>query len=80
MILCGRPRARGMISDVGSAPTVGRGPCMAAGFSAWKVNQQYAVNDRTALNGKHYLCLVAHKSNSANNPKGAVKFWKRYET
>ncbi|MFJ6698004.1 carbohydrate-binding protein [Streptomyces sp. NPDC091272] len=53
---------------------------MAAGFSAWKVNQQYAVNDRTALNGKHYLCLVAHKSNSANNPKGATKIWKRYET
>ncbi|MFI5808200.1 hypothetical protein [Streptomyces sp. NPDC051561] len=39
-----------------------------------------AVIDRTTLHGKHYLCLVPHKSNSANSPKGAVKFWQRYTT
>ncbi|MFJ3707344.1 MULTISPECIES: carbohydrate-binding protein [unclassified Streptomyces] len=50
---------------------------MAAGFSAWKVNRQYAVNDRAAYLGKQYRCLVAHTSNSASNPKTAVKMWRK---
>ncbi|WP_443041639.1 carbohydrate-binding protein [Streptomyces sp. B21-083] len=51
---------------------------MAAGFSEWKVNRQYSVNDRAAYLGKQYRCLVTHKSNSACNPKAAVTMWQKY--
>ncbi|MGW0548022.1 carbohydrate-binding protein [Streptomyces altiplanensis] len=51
---------------------------MAAGFSEWKVNRQYAANDRVAHLGKQYRCLVAHRSNSASNPKTAVTMWQKY--
>ncbi|WP_411103050.1 carbohydrate-binding protein [Streptomyces sp. cmx-4-9] len=51
---------------------------MAAGFSDWKVNRQYAENDRVSYQGKQYRCLQANKSNSASNPKTAVKLWRSY--
>ncbi|WP_330301346.1 carbohydrate-binding protein [Streptomyces sp. NBC_00503] len=51
---------------------------MAAGFSEWKVNREYSANDRVSYQGKQYRCLVAHKSNSASNPKTTVKVWQRY--
>ncbi|MET9508994.1 carbohydrate-binding protein [Streptomyces flavidovirens] len=50
---------------------------MAAGFSEWKVNRQYAANDRVAYLGKQYRCLVTHTSNSASNPKTTVKMWRK---
>ncbi|GGX12204.1 carbohydrate-binding protein [Streptomyces chryseus] len=50
---------------------------MAAGFSEWKVNRRYSVNDRVAHLGKQYRCLVSHTSNSASNPKTTVKTWQR---
>ncbi|MET9943573.1 carbohydrate-binding protein [Streptomyces sp. NPDC006341] len=51
---------------------------MAAGFSEWKVNRQYSENERVVHLGKQYRCLVAHKSNSASNPKTTVKTWQAY--
>lgn len=51
---------------------------MAAGFSEWKVNRQYAENDRVVHLGQQYRCLSAHKSNSASNPKTTVKLWQKY--
>lgn len=51
---------------------------MAAGFSEWKVNRQYAQNDRVVHLGQQYRCLSAHKSNSASNPKTTVKVWQKY--
>ncbi|MFC9243817.1 carbohydrate-binding protein [Streptomyces sp. NPDC057136] len=50
---------------------------MAAGFSEWKVNRQYSANDRVTYLGKQYRCSVTHKSNSASNPKTAVKVWQK---
>ncbi|MFD3330269.1 carbohydrate-binding protein [Streptomyces sp. NPDC058611] len=51
---------------------------MAAGFSDWKVNRQYAENDRVVHLGQQYRCLAPHKSNSASNPKTTVKLWRKY--
>ncbi|GAA1376486.1 carbohydrate-binding protein [Streptomyces beijiangensis] len=51
---------------------------MAAGFSDWKVNRQYSVNDCVAYSGKQYRCLKTHKSNSASNPKTSAAMWQKY--
>lgn len=48
-------------------------------FPAWKVDHDYAVNDRVQDEGTLYKCLTAHTSQASWKPADAPSLWVRVD-
>lgn len=48
-------------------------------FPAWKVDHDYAVNDRVQDEGTLYKCLQAHTSQASWKPADAPSLWVRVD-
>ncbi len=48
-------------------------------FPTWKIDHEYAVNDRVQYEGKLYKCLTTHTSQSTWTPSDAPSLWVRID-